>query len=434
MLDVFDIKLGTDTVPYHVAGDDDALGIIAVQLLDAVQTIVDVLTDNDTGKGYDVTFTPTMDAYTDRSAKRRIVISVKPLLDAKPGTPLAVVAAIMAGFAIHEIGHTKLDFYTAVKARWPGKSLPMTLANIIEDVVLEARTTGHYNGFADHGDGNIFHPTLVWVAKETCPTTPLEWAGSTGHKVNVTGQIVRYRPFTTYATDEATAKAVAWVEAWAWRMTADLTPSGCVEMIEDWLDYVAANPDAEPPVVEEPPLPDWPGGDFPSGSSLPNEDPDDGPTEGGENDGEDDGEGNPGGNTEGGDTEDDETPDGGNGTEGEDGDDEGGSTDDDGDGDTEGGESGSRDGDGNDADHGNRTESDKGTNDGDGAGGSGQSVSEASDPLDDEDLSEVGHSWDELSRPNNTWEQNHVAEAEGNERVTTRIDAGAFGKMRVIFK
>ena len=81
----------------------------------------------------------------------------------------------MTGFAVHEVGHTKLDFYAAIVKRWPGKKLPITLGNIIEDVVLEMRTVERFPGFADHGEGNVFRPTLEWVAKEPAP--PLRWSG-----------------------------------------------------------------------------------------------------------------------------------------------------------------------------------------------------------------------------------------------------------------
>ena len=217
-LDVFDIKLGRHQMPRL---DADNTGLVAVQLLDAVQTVVDVLTDNDGGKGWTVGFDPTANAYTDRSAARRIVVSVKPLLDAKPGEPLSKVAAIMTGFAVHEVGHTKLNFFDAISARWPGAMLPKTLGNIIEDVVLELRTVERYPGFADHGEGNVFRPTLEWIAKLTCPTTPLEWAGSTGHKVNVVGQMLRYREFVTFSNDPVTQAALSFVETWMTGITSD---------------------------------------------------------------------------------------------------------------------------------------------------------------------------------------------------------------------
>jgi hypothetical protein len=444
-LEVFDLKLGKGaTVPYMT---DDSRGLVAVKLLDAVQTIADVLTVNDGGKGWTVTFDPGINAYTDRGEARHIVVSGKPLFDAKPGTPLVDVAKVMSGFVVHEVGHTGLDFFTAVRDRWPGKTLPLTLANIIEDVVLELRTVDRYRGFADHGDGNIFRPTLEWVAEKTSPKTPLKWSGSTGHKVNVTGQIVRYRDFVSFDTDEVTQTHLRWVEdEWMPGITIDLTPEGCVALIERWLDHVMATKEQDEP-TPEPPKPPTTDGGTGSDQTLPNEDEDEGKGsgEGGDTEGEDgDGEGNPGGgDTEGDDSDDEDSTEGGGDSESDDDGEDGTSGSEDGDEDGEGGQPGddgdgtSRSGDGNDADTMNRVDAPKGANDGPGKGGSGQAVAEAADEnevLDDFEPDDLTDSFDETAKPEGQYEQRRLNEAEQMERVTTRVDAGAFGKMRVVFK
>jgi hypothetical protein len=441
-LDIFDIKLGTEKKPYLTS---ENTGLVAVQMLDAVQTIVDVLTDAE-GGGWKVSFDPGMSAYTERvGGKRNICISVKPLLDAPSGTPLSDIAAVMTGFAVHEIGHTKLDYFTAVRARWPGKQLPITLANIIEDVVLELRTVDRYNGFADHGRGTIFDPALNWVAKRTCPTYPLKWEGTSGHKVNVVGQMLRYKGFVSYSPDAKTQAALAWIDLWSVGIHKDLTPKGCVALIEDVLAYMKATHEDEPePVTEPEPEPTEGGED--SGQSLPNEDPDD--TEG--DDGDGDGSDGDDGDTEGDDGDSDSDGDGdgedgdGNGTEGDgedtgsggmDSDTEGGDSDDgDPDGDGEG--EGDKSGDGNDADHGSRVNAGKGTNDGDGAGGSGQAVAEAGDDVDEGfDPDDLNPTFDEVSKADkHDAGQARINHAEREERTTVRVDAGAHGKMRVIFQ
>ena len=425
-LDVFDIKLGPDAKMPRL--DADNTGLVAVQLLDAIQTVVDVLTDNDGGKGWQVGFDPTVNAYTDRSAKRQIVVSVKPFLDARPGDPLTKVAAIMTGFAVHEIGHTKLNFADAISKRWPGKRLPQTLGNIIEDVVLEMRTVERYPGFADNGNGNVFRPTLEWVAKLTCPTTPLEWKGSTGHRVNVIGQVIRYKEFVTFGDDATTQAAVEWVEKWAEGITPALGPSGCVTLIEQVLDYLKATTlEDEPKAEPEPPTTEC---EFPTGNTtqtIVDEDdepePGEGKGKGGEaEDGDDEG------GTEGGGDESED----GEGEGGGEGDDESEDSDGEGDGDGPG------KGDGNDADHGNRTEGAKGGNDGSGKGGSGQAISEAGDdtgdPDDGFDEADLDESFDDVAEVQRDYQQREIARAEADERVTTRMDAGAHGKMRVIFR
>lgn len=445
VLDVFDIKLGPDAKMPRL--DADNTGLVAVQLLDAIQTVVDVLTDNDGGKGWQVGFVPDVNAYTDRSAARRIVVSVKPMLDAKPGDRLDKVAAIMTGFAVHEVGHTKLNFYDAIAKRWPGAQLPKVLGNVIEDVVLELRTVERYPGFADHGSGNVFRPTLEWVADLTCPKYPLAWAGSTGHKVNVVGQILRYREFVTFSDDAQTKAAVEWVEAWAQDITPALGPTGCVALIERLLAYMKASIEQETP-EPEPELPEG-GFDNPNISqSIPDEDgtegdgdgeggdgeSDDDDTEGDDGDGDDgdDGDGEDGdSDTEGGSSTSDEDSEGNGSTEGE-SDDEA-----EGQGEGEGEGQGARGGDGNDANTMDRVDLGDATNDGPGAGGSGQGIGQASDEGDvDEgfDPADLDTGFDELAKPESTYQQQHVATAEADERVTTRLDAGAFGKMRVIFR
>jgi len=444
-LDVFTQKLGEEKMPRL---DADNTGLVAVQMLDAVQTVVDVLTDNDGGSGWKVGFDPTVNAYTDRSARRQIVVSVKPLLDAKPGDSLADVAAIMTGFAVHEVGHTKLDFFTAVNKRWPGKSLPKVITNIIEDVVLELRTVERFPGFADHGEGNVFRPTLEWVAKLTCPTYPLKWEGTTGHKVNVVGQILRYKEFVTFSDDARTAEAVEWVERWAQGITPALGPSGAVQLVSDLLDYMKASMADEAVPEPTPDLPDLPSGNDNISQTIPDEDDDD--TEGDDGDGDSDDEGDEG--DDGGSATDAPNIDGDDGEgdgEAESGEDEGGSESDaegdddedgDGEGTDEGGEAdGPGKGDGNDADTMNREALEKGAQDGSGKGGSGQGVAEASDdegdPDEGFDEADLDDTFDEVSNPDgNGYQQRQIASAEADERVTTRMDAGAHGKMRVIFR
>ncbi len=440
VLDVYNIKLGTETMP---SLDPETTGFVAVKLLDAVQTVVDVLTDNDGHGGWTVSFDPQANAYTDRSAKRKIVVSVKPLFDARPGDSLAGVASIMTGLAVHEIGHTKLNFYDAIVKRWPGKKLPLVLGNIIEDVVLEARTVDRYAGFADHGNGTVFHPALDWMAGQFPAPDALRWSGSVGHKVNIVGQIVRYRDYVTFSADETTQTQLRWVETWASGITARTEANDAVALIESLLDHIKAtlddDEDVEPPVTDGPTgtggtdngqqtIPDdEDGNDDTEGGTQPGDEPGEDDTEGGD-DGE--GEGNP------------ETKPGTEGDDDADGDDDGGSTEggddsEDGTDTTDGGEGEARDGDGNDADTMDRGEADKGTNDQHGGGGSGQSVSEASDPDDVDDgfdPADLDPTFDDMAKPEDTGQQDYVNRQEQEERRTTRLDAGEHGKMRVIFR
>jgi hypothetical protein len=70
-------------------------------------------------------------------------------------------------------------------------------------------------------------------------------------------------------------------------------------------------------------------------------------------------------------------------------------------------------------------------------GGRGQALAEAADEnevLDDFEPDDLTDSFDETAKPEGQYEQRRLNEAEQMERVTTRVDAGAFGKMRVVFK
>jgi len=441
-LDIFTQKLGDLTRPFDFRSNPETMGIVADKMLDAVQTVVDVMSDPKTGRPYRVSFAPGASAFTDRG-ERIIVISGKPLMEAQTGTPLADVAAVMTGFALHEVGHANRDgkLFKAVEDRWPGKDVPKRLANILEDVALELATVDRYAGFKQ-----VFDPTMGWVAKNTCPTFPIPWGTKTGDRVNLAGQVVRYRPFVRFADDPQTAKAVKFFDDWRDAITGDITVPAALRMIADALAFIhdhSDDPEPEPP-VQPPTPPEGPttdGGDEPEpGDGDPGEGkggggttteqtiPDDEDEDDTEGDGDgSDGDGNDGdddGGTEGGgDSDDDED---GQPTEGGDDDDGEGK----GNGDGEG-----RSGDGNDADTLDRTDAPKGANDGDGKGGSGQAVSET-DPDEGFDPADVDSSFDEVAKPDDGFysDQNRIASAEAEERVTTRMDAGAHGTMRVIFR
>jgi hypothetical protein len=451
-LDIFEHRFGDARMPYL---DDDKRPQIALDMLNAVQTVVDVIAD-EANHGYAVSFAPTPSAFTEHQ-KRQIVISGMPLFAATIGTPLRDVAAILTGFAVHEVGHTRrIGIIDAVRAEWPGKKLPKVLANVIEDVVLEERTIQRYAGFRD-----VFTPTLEWVAEQTCPKHTLVWEGSTGHKVNLVGQIVRYEPFVTFADDAVTKGELRWWKEWAARITADLTPKGGVEMVREALARLAAQREqGETEEQPEPPKPPKgegePIGD--SGQNLPDEEdePDDdgGDTEG-EGNGEAEGDGD---DTEGdGDGSDGDESDEDGGTEG------GGDSDEDGDDETEGPDGGGNPGpkggseaeretepvDGDEAGQGegdgegstgdpskDRVELDKGAQDSDGAGGSGQGIAEAGDEDPDAgfDETELDKSFDDLSVTDSAYRDQVLQAAVEDERVTTRMDAGIHGQMKVVWR
>ena len=437
-LDIFEHRFGDEAHPGHLSDSgDNTLGDAGMRMLDAIQTVADVLADG-ANSGYRVGFAATSSAFTDHKEKR-ITISGLPLTRAAAGTPYRDIAAVLTGFAVHEIGHTKnVGIINAVKAEWPGKKLPAVLGNIIEDMVLEARVIERFAGLRD-----VFTPTFEWVAKETCPTTPLKWGGSTGHKVNIAGQIVRYRPYVTFTADAETQRQLRWWDEWGAAVTASMTPAEGVEHVRAALAHIHEPLEDEP----EPEGGDTEGEDGetedgdgepgegkgknpgPEGEpGIPDEDDDDDDTEGDDGDGDDDGEGNGGSETDA-PPIDDEGEGEGQGTEGE-GDESG----------TEGegeGEGGGDESHGNTtgADTMDRTEGDKGSNDGPGAGGTGQAVAEAGDEDPDAGLNEheLNKSFDDFAE-SDAYRDSFLQKAVDEERVTSRFDAGIHGKMRVIFR
>jgi hypothetical protein len=460
-LDIFERLFGEETLPVL---DDDSRPRIALGLLNAIQTVVNVIAD-DVNKGYAVTYSPTPSAFTEHG-KRLISLSGKPLFGSPVGTPLRDIAAVMTGFAVHEVGHTKrIGIIDAVRAEWPGKVLPKTLGNIIEDVVLEERTVERYAGFRD-----VFAPTLEWVAEATCPKHALVWEGSTGHKVNIVGQIVRYRPFVTFSDDAVTQAELRWWDEWTARIVFDLTPEGGVQMVRDALDHLASQREDVPDDDGgcEFPLPKGPDGGLPDeeDDDKPKREPKPGKGEGEptDEDGDTEGEDGDGDDSDGGDTEGDDDGDG----DGEDGDTEGGSEgdgdsepdddteggnpggDDDGEGDTEGEPEGEPEGgedpgegkgetvtDGDEIDTADRPILDAGTNDTEGGGGSGEGISEAT-PEDDVDAgldeTELSESFDDLSHSDNGYRDQRLDTEVEVERTTTRVDAGAHGKMKIVWE
>ena len=425
-LDIFEHRFGDAVKPTAKLAadtDTDSMGEVGMKMLDAVQTVVDVLADS-TNKGFRVSFAPLASAYTSDS-KRTIVISGLPLLNAPAGTPYRDIAAILTGFAVHEVGHTKRPgIIDAVRNEWPGKKLPPILGNIIEDVVLEARVVERYAGLRD-----VFDPTFEWVAEQSCPKYPIAWSGSTGHKVNVIGQMVRYRDFVTFASDAITQKQLRWFDEWAARITAKTTPAEGVALVREALARIHDTADEDEPGEGEAEDEQSGKGKGKDTEALPNEDDAEG--EGDDGDGNGDGEGN-------GDDDDTEGDDGDGDADGEG---QGQGTEGDSDADGEGGDGQGEDGEGaNTSDaadaQANRIETGEGANDGTGAGGSGQAIADPG--VEDPDLGldehEVDKSFDETASQGSQFQNEVLQQQVNEERTSERINAGIHGRMKVIFR
>lgn len=432
--------------------DAESQASLALDVLDHIQTVVDVLVDE--GVSYEVAFGGTDAAFTEHKS-RRIVISVKPLTEG--GKPFDDVVAIQTGFAVHEIGHTKereRELGRLIKAEWPGKVMPHRLGNILSDVRLEATAVARWPGLT-----GVFHPTLVWVAEKTCPTHVLTYGKTKHDRLNFAGQAVRYEPFVQFAQDTATQAELVWWKEWG-NVSAETTNEDMLERVRQGLDRIKAGAEYEPAPEDEN------GGPSKDGdpTQSPNADADE--TTEGENgeessgedgeqgeDGETEGEGN--GESEESDTEGEgegsptDAPDMGDESKGE-----GKGESEDGEDATKGGDDDSEDG-GTDGTEGDsvpdhvldgqldegetldRTHTDAPM--GDGAGGSGKAIADAADVDEGLDKDKLTKTQDELTQTNpddpasrvEKYQNDRLQNGVEEERQTTRFDAGAFGKMKV---
>ena len=419
-LEVFERKVGEGNLIWP--RDQEAQAVLAIDVLDAVQTVVDVLVDRNVA--YKATFAPEMTAHTD-FAKRNIVVSSKPLREG--GRPMGDIIDIITGFVVHEVGHTKLDDELSglIAKEWPGKVVPQRLSNILQDVRLERFMVARFPGLE-----GVFDPTFDWVAAQTISQTEPETYGDRiTERVNFAGAVIRYRKYVTFATDPATRTEFEWWERWG-DVTAQTTNDELLTLVREGIEHIHDGADRStpppptgpgpegpvlPPTNPQPPTEDpdddgteYPGGSDPEGDDEPGEDDD---TEGG-----DEGEG---------DSEPDDTEGEGKGKDKPGGDSkDGGDTDPKGDAD---------DGDTDPVDAFDR-EVDDGPM-GKGAGGDGGRIATATpDDVDDGlEPERLDKTMDEVAKGDMTdqWQDCRLQEHANHERGSERIRAGIYGSMKV---
>lgn len=434
-LSIFDRYMGSDKAARWPVNAEEQ-GDLAVDVLDSVQTIVDVLVER--GQDFRVGFAAEATAYTDFNAKR-IAITAAPLKEG--GRPLDEIVNILTGFAVHEVGHARSDesLTREVGRLWPGKVSPGRLANTMQDVRLERAIIETFPGLA-----GVFDPTMQWVAEQDLRkhgAPPVYMYGTTlSDRLNFVAGIARYRAFIIVSTDPTTVAEETWWTAWLDQIVGGTTDEQMLALLRVGLAHLHENVDAPQPVTppeggEEPGPEGNPGrgkgepkgekGDDTEGEEPggPAGDPDDDLTEG---EGEGKGQGDEPGDDEG-------------DTEGDDGDGDG-----DGDDESKGGDDGGskRGGDADeqtvptDMDKGeslDRTESDGTATDG--AGGSGKAITEATDgPMQDVDVdkgldsSKLLPTQDEINHTGQDWTVNERAK---EQRSTTRLNEGSFGSLKV---
>lgn len=380
--------------------DREVQGMLAIEVLDAVQTIADVLVDD---VAYKVRFAPEATAYTD-FAGRTIVVTAAPLVQG--GRPLSEIVDIITGFAVHEIGHARADDALSgrVAREWPGKVTPGRLCNILQDVRLEQRIIDDFRGLE-----GVFDAAFEFVVGQD-PTAYAEvrvWPEGLADRLNFVGSVVRYRPWSNFASDSVTQAEVEWWERWG-AVTGQSTDDELFQLVKDAIDHLKVS-EAAPPLPPGPgPEPVGPGRDKPEGEP---EDEPIGTGPAGPDDDELDDEPKP---TEG-EGKGEDKPDG-------ESDDESGKA---------GGESegkaqdtGASQREGETLD---REESD--AKQGTGGGGSGKAITEASDDVDAGlEPDKLAKSVDEVNSSGRDYSIQYRAD---NERGAEHIKAGAFGTMKV---
>jgi hypothetical protein len=425
-LSIFERTFGPDVVTWPM--DREAQGQLAITALDAVQTIVDVLVDE---HEYRVGFAPENTAYTDFSG-RRIVITAKPLTEG--GKPMQDIVDVLTAFAVHEVGHARSDSRVSetVRSLWPGKVVPGTLLNILQDVRLEQAIVDRFPGLV-----GVFEPAFRWlVAQDTARYGQvLAYGQSLNERLDFIGSVARYRRYCTFATDPASQAELAWWADWA-DITGSTTDDELVQLVRDGLARIheGATTPQQPP--QQPPQGPGPEGPV-CGPEGPHQQPD----------ADDDIEDEPKGETKGGDESGEDGEGEGKGTGSEPGDDE---SDEPGDEPGEGkgeGKSGS-DGEGSDPADGDpdadgqgwmrtgetldRTEAPDVTQDASGKGGSGKAITDAKasdDPDAGLEPDKLAKTMDEVAGQSpDGWRVQYTAETERN---SDRITAGAHGSMKV---
>lgn len=253
-----------------IPGDHDAASIRNRRILDAVQTVANVLVT--TGVRYSVRVAPDNDpniASTDLVGAK-IVVTSSPLRD--PNLSAAEAATIMTAFIVHEIAHANHTppLRAAQNERWPGKKLPKKIGNIYDDGNIEQKACRRFPGIPL----DIFDVALEWVGKADLEAAgPQAWpaTGTVAERVNFLSAATRYRKVSTlqWATDPLTTENRRFFGALYESITPDTTTDMMISIIEQAMDRIrdgAAKDEPQPegpgpnttvcpPIIDLPPTP-----------------------------------------------------------------------------------------------------------------------------------------------------------------------------------
>lgn len=203
-------------------------------IVNAVQGVVDVMRDPNTGIRYSVSLGDDAGLNASNSESKAIRITWKPIFD--KSLRVSTACTVMTGLVFHEVGHTldtfpNLDAFRAVygdNRNWGGwgkrpfDALAYTLLNIADDARLERRQGNRYPVARD-----VFPTMLHWVALRTGMVGKhVAWDQRTGMKeamaerVNFVIFATRYPWVAIWSADAVTRSERAWWQDWGRRYVA----------------------------------------------------------------------------------------------------------------------------------------------------------------------------------------------------------------------
>lgn len=249
---------------------------VLVEVLDAVQRVVDALTTPEGGR-YVVSLSD-QGAASGNLTTKRIVITYKPLTDR--ALNLAQVTEVMTGLTTHEIGHTVISPLTAkvLDERFSDASgqdpLAKFFANVADDHKLEVYMTARFPGI-----GGSFRPTAEWVTRQYGisgklfkMSADLDLVGRT----NLAIAAFRYPFAVRWVRNALTRREREWWQDWASRYAVTQTEDEIEALLREGLTRLGAPDlsDPEPQPEDEEPG-DEPGESEDEGEGGEGNEPDD---------------------------------------------------------------------------------------------------------------------------------------------------------------
>lgn len=272
-------KYGEETPSSKKRREEDRAenAIIATEALDAVQSIIGALTHPEGGR-FVATFNEAIGGGITNG--RSVQVTSKPLFD--PRLRLADACTVIAGLAVHEVGHIHLGGQAKriAEKHWPGSQTMQTVANVLDDVRIDVRTRQRFPGMA---------PTIRPVRRYMAVNA--DWAEDTvrfsedmdlSARLNFAIRSLFYAPYLKWVGNTATRAERTWWQAWGERFGVALTDEEVLAGLITALQRITPPP--------PPPEPEPEDSDGDDGEPSPDDDTDD-PTEDSEpEDGEDGGE------------------------------------------------------------------------------------------------------------------------------------------------